>query len=166
MESLRADKLTMEFRPRISSSPVNEGLINYSSHVTHDSEILFPIGGQSPHQRHQAGLHVHNRIFDTHSRLNLELSPTEQDRSEDEDVVWNLKYIDDGLNGERLSNINAICHVTQRKEIRYVHAKKSERFLKLTMQNAKNIGMKINSGKTRMLCVNVARNSNMNSYIY
>ena len=79
--------------------------------------------------------------------------------------LWFKKYIDDGLAGEKVCNINSISHVSSKKENKYVHASKSEHFMKLTIQNAHKIGMKINTSKTKMMCVNVAKNSVVNTYI-
>ena len=46
-----------------------------------------------------------------------------------------------------------------------IHARKSEEFVKFTEQNAKKIGMKINVAKTNMLCITVAKNAIINSFI-
>lgn len=76
-----------------------------------------------------------------------------------------LRYIDDGLSIEKLCNNLATYHYSASKEVRIIHAEKTERFFNITNQNAKLIGMKINAAKTQMLCVNVAKNSVNNSYI-
>ena len=78
---------------------------------------------------------------------------------------WTLKYIDDGLSDEIICNINAVCHITQAKEEKFLHARKSEHYLRITMQNSQKIGMKINAAKTKMICVTVAKNSLVNSFI-
>ena len=78
---------------------------------------------------------------------------------------WFNKYIDDGLAGEELCNINAITHISDKKEVKLIHASRSEKFLKLTEQNASHIGMKINTAKTKMLCVTTAKNSSVNTFI-
>ena len=79
--------------------------------------------------------------------------------------LWFLKYIDDGLGGEKLCNNTAITHITTRKQTKTLHAIKSENFLKLTAQNAHKIGMQINENKTKMLSINVARDSDIRTYI-
>lgn len=79
--------------------------------------------------------------------------------------LWFKKYIDDGLAGEVVGNLNAVSHITAKKEKKYVHAAKSQNFMKLTMQNPAKIGMRINTEKTKMMCVNVAKNSIVNTYI-
>ena len=78
---------------------------------------------------------------------------------------WKLKYIDDGRGGEVVCNVNAPSHITHRKEVKLAHAAKSEHFLNLMAQNAAKIGMKINTSKTKLLCINVAQNSMVNTYI-
>ena len=78
---------------------------------------------------------------------------------------WKLKYIDNGLGGEVVCNVNAPSHITHKKEVKLAHAAKSEQFLKLTAQNAARIGMKINISKTKLLCITVAKNSMVNTYI-
>lgn len=82
-----------------------------------------------------------------------------------DEPFWLLKYIDDGLGGEKILNMNAGCHFTTEKETKLLHAKKSEHFLKLTRQNARKIGMVINEQKTKMLTVSVARNRDINTCI-
>ena len=79
--------------------------------------------------------------------------------------LWFSKYIDDGLAGEKLPLIAASSHITSGKEAKIIHASQSEKFFKSTLQNAQLIGMKINASKTQMLCVNVSRHSNVNTYI-
>ena len=46
-----------------------------------------------------------------------------------------------------------------------IHAAESENFLALTKQNAERIGMVINETKTKILSINVARNSDINTFI-
>ena len=134
--------------------------------MTDDSSLAVHIEDSEPRQRHQAGLRVNRRINDTTERDESIHNPTQPTPTGWAPLPpWNLKYIDDGLNGETVCNTSAICHITQRKEVRYVHAKASEDFLKLTTQNANRIGMKINTEKTKMLCVTVARNSVINTFI-
>ena len=82
-----------------------------------------------------------------------------------DDPLWFVKFIDDGLAGEKLFNGHAISHITERKEAKLIHAGGSERFLKLTIQNAMRIGMKINEDKTKLLCMNVSQHSHINTYI-
>ena len=82
-----------------------------------------------------------------------------------EDPLWYLRYIDDGLAGEKIANNMGISHFTQHKENRLIHASGSERFLNLTIQNSKKIGMLINALKTKMVCVNASKTVNINTYI-
>ena len=79
------------------------------------------------------------------------------------DPFWFLKYIDDGLGGEALCNTNALSHITTRTEEKMIHASESEHLLKLTKPNATRIGMVLHEEKTKMLCVNVARNSHISN---
>ena len=71
-------------------------------------------------------------------------------------LPWLLKYIDDGLSCEVLCNAAAISHYTQKKETKMIHAPRAEEYFRLTKQNAEGIGMKINSLKTKLLCITVA----------
>ena len=120
---------SQNFKPRIFSSLVEQG-INFSSHITDASSLDFVIDGDSPRNRHQAGMRVWNRINDTptlwqntvdNTQLNEMAGVPEGWREEEE---WTLKYIDDGITGELICNTNAVCHVTQRKEEKYLHAKR------------------------------------------
>ena len=78
---------------------------------------------------------------------------------------WTLKYIDDGLSREVICNTNAVVHITDKKQNTFLHARRSKKYLRLTNQNTTKIGMKINVKKTKMICVTVAKNSLVNSYI-
>lgn len=136
-----------------------------------DSSLSFQIESSSPNARPLDGRRIVRRINDTTVTEEAHFNASEianfagvPDRW-DPGQLWNLKYIDDGLNGEKLCNINAVSHNTCKKEVKYLHAKKSEDSLKLTMSNAGKIGMKINADKTQMLCITVARNSLINSFI-
>lgn len=85
-------------------------------------------------RRFAAGRAVKRRINDT---------PSEEDEEQrfnvseialyagvperwDPGLLWQLKYIDDGLKGERLCDVNAVCHITCRKQVKYLHAKRTE----------------------------------------
>ena len=78
---------------------------------------------------------------------------------------WNLRYIDDGLGGETLGNSLGVTTFSTKKEQRLIHSSQCEDFLKLTLQNAKEIGMKINTEKTKLLCISPARHSDIECYI-
>ena len=51
------------------------------------------------------------------------------------------------------------------KKVKYLHAKKSEDYLHLTIFNGEKIRMKINEAKTQMICLTVAKNSLIISFI-
>ena len=81
------------------------------------------------------------------------------------DEVWHLRYIDDGLAGEILYNGLSISTHSTHKEERLIHAGLCEKFLNLTIQNAEAIGMRINTGKTKLLCVSASRATDTNCFI-
>ena len=116
-------------------------------------------------------MNIWNRIHDTPSVWELSLDNTQLNEIAGipegwkEEESWTLKYIDDGITGEVICNNNAVCHITEKKQEKYLHAQKSEKYLKTTSKNASLIGMKINAKKTRMICITVAKNSLINSYI-
>ena len=159
-----------EFAPKIFSSPASPR-INYPSHITDYSSLSFTLNNSSPQQRHQAGLGIWNRLFDSTSSESILNNNTIRNEIAGvpvgwrEDEGWNIKYIDDGLSGETICKTNAVCHITQRKERKLLYAKKSEIYLKTTTKNAEKIGMRINANKTKMLCITVAKNSMINSFI-
>ena len=137
----------MSFFPRIFSSP-KEPCVNFSSHVTEPSLTSIHIEDSSPRQRHQAGRRIKNRIHDTSSFESIyqiqnsvlnKVAGIPDGWKEKEG--WNLRYIDDGLAGEVICNTNAISHIMQAKEVKYLYAKKSEDYLKNTAKNAEKIGM-------------------------
>ena len=159
-----------EFRLRIHSSPVDRGQeMGFSrSHYSELSDIDNEILDNSVIFPPNAGRAVRARIWDSDDEdllpchLDEEIKPPQGWVDEE---PWFLKYIDDGLNGEKLCNEAATSHFTTRREIKIIHAKRSEEFFKITEQNAKMIGMRLNAMKTKMLCINVAKNSNIKSYI-
>ena len=159
--------------PSFSTPTAAARLCGFSKiHYDEHSEISHRIKTNTPIQRPMAGRCKKNRIWDTDDGSSLELL----DRFDFERVFgvpegwedepfWLLKYKDDILGGERLCNLNAQCHMTIHKEKKMIHAQDSEHFLALTRQNAERIGMRINESKTKMLCINVARNSQANTFI-
>ena len=157
------------FRPRTSSSPINTGWVNYSSHVADNSSLQFTLS-ESPAQRHQAGFFLKNRMHDTATEDdNTEYSCVEEIAGLPvgwtDSELWKLKYIDDGLSGETVCNMMAACHITEKKKEKFIRTIKSERLFKLTTRNAEDIGMKINAKKTKMLFVTVAKKPIVNTYI-
>ena len=157
------------FKPRVFSSPSSPGLVNYSSHIRSVSTFDGSLDNENPPQRHLAGRNVIRRINDTSSESESEFFnasmyaglPERWDAGE----LWQLKYINDGLNGEKNCNLNAVSHITNRKEVKYLHSKRAEENLKLTVYNGNKIGMKINTPKTQMIRITVAKNSLVNSFI-
>ena len=159
------------FRPRIFSSPVNNACVNYSSHIRDKSSLAYRWEGSAVGQRCFAGRAVLRRIFDSSAEESDCFDASEialyaglPDRW-NPGALWQLKYIDDGLKGEKLCTSNAVSHITCKKETKYLHAKRTEDDLKLTLQNVKKIGMRINEEKTNMICITVAKNSLVYSFI-
>ena len=159
-----------DFRPALYSSPKD-----CSGNDASDSLSFFAPGiycsPENPIARPLDGRRVLARIHDTDSYEGVDIGmDTMQeivgfpDRWREEDL-WLNKYIDDGLGGEKLCNSNAVSHFTTKKEIKAIHASKSQNFLQLTKFNAQKIGMKINTDKTKMICLTVAKNAMVNSYI-
>ena len=118
------------FKPRVSSTPELPGAVNYSSHVTQESDIDYHLDSTT-RQRHQAGLRIPNRIYDT---ISYEMEPDYSDRDAlaglpegwKDRPEWTLKYIDDGISGENVCNTTAITHITEKKQQTFLHAKRSE----------------------------------------
>lgn len=46
-----------------------------------------------------------------------------------------------------------------------LHASDTQKFFRTTYANAKRLGMRINTKKTQMMCMNVAKHSIINPYI-
>ena len=80
--------------------------------------------------------------------------------------IWTTMYIDDLSVGEVLDLDTAVSTFSQSIQKREVHARKSEESFKNIMENATSIGMKINSEKTQLLCINDCNYSETNSFIY
>ena len=158
------------FLPHITSSPNNlreqtvnseESTLSYAIKNNDSSIICRPGAGRNPGRRLEESTqrsHVHVNLSEMIDEIGLPSGWTS-------DPLWFLKFIDDGLAGEKLPISAASTHITQHKEIKMIHAAGSELFFKKTLQNAQRIGMQINSSKTKILCINVAKNSHLNSYI-
>lgn len=97
----------MPFRPSVHSSP-REGWMetSFATSVSYTEARV----GNSPIQRPMAGRRLIHRMWDTSS---LEEVDNDQDEIEQviglpdrwaKDPFWFLKYIDDGLGGEKLCN--------------------------------------------------------------
>ena len=162
---------SIHFDPHIHSSP-REGwrettFGSAESYIDAEPAVI----GSSPIQRPMAGRQLAHRLWDMSSMDGAGL-----DRHEVEEIIglpnkwhkdplWFLKYIDDGLGGEKLCNANAKMHLTTNRTVGMIHAKDSKNFLRITTQNATRIGMKINAEKTQMLCISVTPHNELNTYI-
>ena len=125
-----------------------------------------------PIQRPNAGGARLCRLGDTDSESDQENNPDElfdhvgQPPRWKEADVWTHSYIDDGISGEKLYNAASTHHITTRKEIRRIRSGKCEKLYKTVKKNAEMIGMKINSAKTQLLCINVARDYELCCLLY
>ena len=81
--------------------------------------------------------------------FDLSLDHTSRDRSE-----WASMYIDDLSIGETLDLDIAVSTYSQQLEKKTIHARKCEEYFETIDVNARSIGMKINSEKTQLLCIN------------
>ena len=158
------------FFPSITSSPINLGeccekaeksSLDYTIYNQTGSVICRPNAGRNPARRIEEDEEEPAEVLCLEEMIELHGVPPRW-----EDIpLWFLKYIDDGLAGEKLPLSAASTHITHNKEKKMIHASKSEDFLKKTIQNAGKIGMKINAKKTKLLCINVTRNAHTNTFI-
>ena len=79
--------------------------------------------------------------------------------------LWTHNYIDDGISGEKLHNERVIFHLSTKKCVRRIRSTRCEKHYTTVKKNAESIGMKINSSKTQLLCINVARDYDLQAYI-
>ena len=80
--------------------------------------------------------------------------------------AWTGKYVDDVNIEERLYLGNAISTFSQNKEIKEVHAGRCEDIFNVIATNASQVGMRVNTKKTRLLCITPAIHGNVNTYIH
>ena len=78
---------------------------------------------------------------------------------------WTLMYIDDLNIGEVLPLETAQRHITEKKEVKNVHARFCENAFDNISANANKIGMQINEEKTQLLCVSDPRQSEIIAHI-
>ena len=113
-------------------------------------------------------------FFGVRRRVNLLDSTLEEPDSFEEiivpdstcnDEVKTLVYIDDYNSIERVTLANAQRHITTNKQKICVHAKKSEQLFGAVGDLATNIGMRVNTAKTQMLCISPNTHSIVSSYI-
>ena len=74
-------------------------------------------------------------------------------------------YVDDLNIGEVHALETAQSLFSQNKEEKFIHARHCEKAFKNIKKNAEEIGMKINSKKTQLLCMSDSRFSNVSSHI-
>ena len=162
------DELT--FVPTHTSSPNNgyaeltmDSLLSkLGTPIFEDTIIVRPLAGRNQMRRIEDTCSEEDMILLTQSELRELLGEAPRWK---ELALWFLRYIDDGLSGGKLCNGLATTHILSSKEVRMIHAGKTETFLKMTQYNARLIGMKINAVKTQMICLNVAKHSVINSFI-
>ena len=70
-----------------------------------------------------------------------------------------LKYVDDGVQVERVSMEMASRSVRDGVSIKDKHAVPSQNVFLHNTSRAQSVGMKINAGKTKILCVSDAQSS-------
>ena len=79
---------------------------------------------------------------------------------------WVDKYVDDVNGGQCHLTAEGTSHITERKEIKEVHAKQCQEIYETVVENAERICMKVNPRKTKLLCISSALNYDVESYIY
>ena len=160
-----------DFTPHITSSPndllVSSTITSNLSDIEHDIKCTTSSPICRPHAGANAARRIEDTIEDEKDDFNLSelIELVGYPRGLTASDLWFLKYIDDGLAGEQLPLLAATTHITTGKEVKIIHAGQSEKFFKTTLQNPLLIGMKINAAKAQMLCINVATNLRVNTYI-
>ena len=74
-------------------------------------------------------------------------------------------YVDDLNNIEKVNQYTAISTISETKTILLPHARKSQANFERIKSRAEEVGMKVNSSKTQMLCISSNINYNVTSYI-
>ena len=74
-------------------------------------------------------------------------------------------YIDDLNNIEKVKQSTAICSISEAQMLVLPHATKSEENFNSITRRAEEIGMKVNEGKTQLLCISGNNNIKVTSYI-
>ena len=75
-------------------------------------------------------------------------------------------FIDDNTIFEKVPVDRCLKNISEVKEIRWVHAKDSERMFETVCKNAEVVGMKVNRQKTQLLCVSASKNYDVRSFIH
>ena len=84
----------------------------------------------------------------------------EEDRS-----TWIDKFVDDVNGGQSHHILEGSAHITEKKEVRKIHAKKCQDIYETILTNSEKINMKVNPKKTKLLCISSAINYDVKSYI-
>ena len=74
-------------------------------------------------------------------------------------------YVDDLNSIEKVTQENAVSHITGRKRMLKVHAERTELLFEEIFHKAEEIKMKVNQQKTQLLCISAAIHDEVVSYI-
>ena len=78
---------------------------------------------------------------------------------------WTLKYVDDLNVGEQIQIDGGEKHISTGREKRKVRAGQCEEVFRVVQENAAQIGMKVNHGKTQLICISGHSFLDINSYV-
>ena len=76
-----------------------------------------------------------------------------------------MKFVDDITTGTRSLLQDGQSHITQGKEKKLIHAEGLEQLFHTVKAESERVGMKINDGKTQLLCMSQARNYDVSAFI-
>ena len=74
-------------------------------------------------------------------------------------------YIDDLNIVEKVRHCDSISVISEQKQKTYAHAPQSESIFKCLSSRASDLNMKVNEGKTQVVCISAASSANVESYI-
>lgn len=112
-----------------------------------------------------------NRIHDTELELSARADQSEIDREFGLPQGWKSApitikvYIDDLNSVEKITQENAISHITENKRVLRVHSPKTESLFERIYEKAEDIKMRVNQGKTQLLCISASVHDDVLSYI-
>ena len=143
------------------------GLIGLANRLASPDRASSPLGGSRLDLRY-AG-----------KRGWIEDSSEEEDDNESQNITsiheppprWEdlpvkpLAFIDDITSREKVDTTAGESHITTHKEVKTLHARKTQWIYDSVVENAERQGMKVNQDKTQLLCMSTAINSEIRTYI-
>ena len=101
-------------------------------------------------------------VLYTQSQIDRELGIPEGWTAGDPDI---FVYIDDANSIEKVRIPGSITRISEQKQEVVIHAEKSEVLFNTVTARANEINMKVNTGKTQLLCISANQTSVATSYI-